>query len=322
MNNKGRVLFLDTVHECLFEELTKAGFICEWNISSAKNEIEKIIDKYSGIVIRSRFTIDKLFIDNAPNLKFIARSGSGMENIDYEYAKAKGIKCYNSPEGNRDAVGEHATGMILSLINKLNLADKQLKNRIWRREENRGGELSGKTVGIIGFGNTGSAFAQRLSGFNVQILVYDKYKSGFGSELVKEATLQKITDNADIISFHIPLNNETEYFFNTEFLQKMNKKFYLINTSRGKVVDLKSVTDGLKSGKIKGACLDVFEFEDTSFEKVETVLQKPGPDYEATINYLFSSDKVLITPHVAGWTTESYKKLSEFLANKILADFG
>jgi D-3-phosphoglycerate dehydrogenase len=247
-------------------------------------------------------------------LKFIARSGSGLENIDTKICKDLGVRVYNSPEGNRNAVAEHALGMLLSLLHKIQKADKEVRQGEWNRESNRGEELDGKTVGIIGYGNNGAAFAKKLRGFDVRVLAYDKYKSGFGDHFVQECTLNAILEQADVISFHIPQNKETRSFLNKEFVASMQKPFYLLNLSRGKIVDTSAVVEGLQNGKIKGAGLDVLEFESKSFESFFEQ-ELPG-----SFSYLINSENVVLTPHVGGWTSESYVKLSSVLADKILAD--
>lgn len=314
---KQKILFLDTVHHILEERLIQLGFVCEHNYTSTKEEIEKTINNYFGIVIRSRFTIDKQFIDKALRLKFIARSGAGLENIDVAYVENKGIKIFNSPEGNKDAVGEHAIAMLLMLFNKLKQGDAQVRQGIWDREANRGLELSGKTVGIIGYGNMGSALAKKLSGFDCNVIAYDKYKVGnwkleVGS-WANEVSLEELKKKSDIISIHLPLTKETQYYVNTQFISSCKKPFYLINTARGNHVNVFDLVEGLKSGKILGACLDVLEFESKSFE-LEQI------NHEA-FNYLKNADNVILSPHVAGWTTESYEKLSIFLADKIDRNF-
>ena len=287
-------------------------------IAADKFSLEEVYSQLhdtNGIVIRSRITIDKKFLDKATALKFIARCGAGMESIDVEYASQKGISCLNSPEGNRNAVGEHALGMLLMLFNNLNRADRQVRAGEWIREKNRGHELEGKTVGIIGFGNMGSAFAEKLKGFNCRILAFDKYKSGFANDLVQEATLEEIKQHADVLSLHIPLTTETEFLVNENFINSFAKSFYLINTARGKCVSTHDLVNGLKSGKVLGACLDVYEYEDASFEKfsIESAGLKDNPDWI----YLTQSEKVILTPHIAGWTIESLRKIAETLVKKI-----
>jgi D-3-phosphoglycerate dehydrogenase len=238
-----------------------------------------------------------------------------LENIDTSFCKEKNIQCFNSPEGNRNAVAEHALGMLLSLFNNIVKSNKEIRLGIWDREGNRGEELDGKTIGIIGYGNNGAAFAKKLRGFDVKVMAYDKYKTGYGDHFVQECTLQAIQEQADVISFHIPQNKETVHFFNDEFLLNCQKSIFLLNLSRGKIVDTITLVKGLKSNKIKGACLDVLEYEKSSFESFFD--QEHSEDFR----YLLESENVLLSPHVAGWTIESYFKLSNVLADKIIAHF-
>lgn len=309
----GKVYFLDSVHPVLLERLIKAGFECKEEFKISKEDFSKLNGDVFGIVIRSRMVLDSDLLDCFSNLKFIARSGSGLENIDTEYCDQKGIKLFNSPEGNKNAVAEHALGMLLSLMNNLNKGDQQIRKGIWKREENRGEELDGKTVGIIGFGNNGSAFAKKLKGFDVKIMAYDKYKTGFGDYQVQEATLDAILNEADVISLHIPQNKETRGMINTDFINRVNKPFYLLNLSRGKIVQTIDVLEGIHNGKIKGAGLDVLEYESKSFE---SLFNENLPD---EFIELTKSEKVILSPHVGGWTKESYFKLSNVLADKILS---
>lgn len=308
------VLLLDEVHPILEERLTNAGYKCIDVIHSNQEEIIRDFSNTEGIVIRSRFKIDKYFLSNFKNLKFIARSGAGMENIDIDYCKKRNIALHNAPEGNRNAVGEHALGMLLTLFNRLHLADQEVRKGIWDREGNRGIELEGKTVGIIGYGNNGSAFAKKLRGFDVEILAYDKYTSNFSDEYVKEATLEELYQNCDVVSFHIPQNKETIYFANEDFFQAFAKNIFLVNLSRGKIVQTSTLVNALKSGKVLGACLDVLEYEKSSFESFFDNKTSLHPDFA----YLLNSKKVLLSPHVGGWTIQSYFKLSNVLADKIL----
>lgn len=307
-----KVLFIDTVHDILQERLEQLGVECidgtQFSFEECKDILAKNID---GIVIRSRFRMDANLLDSASALKFIARSGAGMENIDEEYCSQRNIQLFNAPEGNRTAVGEHALAMLLSLFNNLKKGDAEVRAGIWDREGNRGIELTGKTVGIIGFGNNGSAFAKVLKGFDCTILAYDKYKSGFGNENVQEVDIETLYKRAEIISFHIPQNEETMYWANEDFFNAVQTPFYLINLSRGKIVKTSALVDALKSEKVKGAVLDVLEYESASFENVFTT------DLPPDFHYLIKSEKVLLSPHVGGWTKESYYKLSEVLADKI-----
>ena len=306
-----KILFIDTVHPLLKQELEKENHICDSAYNKSKTEIQQIISNYQGIIIRSRFKIDKQFIDCGSNLKFIARAGSGLENIDVEYAENKNIHCYNAAEGNRQAVAEHALGMLLSLFNNLNNADQEVREGKWEREKNRGIELAGKTVGIIGYGNNGSAFAEVLKGFNVKILAYDKYLTNYP----QKSSMETINKEADIISLHVPLTDETTYLVDDNFIKRFVKNFYLINTARGKCVNTKNLVKALENKKIKGACLDVLEYEKTSFEN----LSKDG--LTSDMQYLMNAQNTILSPHVAGWTVESNVKIAEVLLNKFTSDF-
>ena len=303
-----KIIFLDSTHQHLIDELSKNSFICHQEFSKTKEQIENIIEDYDGVIIRSRFKIDKKFIDAGKNLKFIARAGSGLENIDIKYAKQKNIICINAGEGNKQAVAEHALSMILNLINKINQADYQIRNGKWLREDNRGLELSKKTFGIIGYGNTGSAFVNLLKNFNVKILVYDKYKKNYPFN----SSMKKIFNEADFISLHIPLSNETENLVNKTFINQVKKPFYLINTSRGRCVKTNELINAIKKEKILGACLDVFEFENNSFENIKTD--------NINLDFLIKSNKTILTPHIAGWTHESYYKIAKILSEKIIKE--
>lgn len=306
-----RILFLDTVHEHLASHLTRMDHECVDGSRLSRQELLPQIEDYDGIVIRSRIKLDKELLDAAKNLRFIARAGAGMENIDVEYAKMLGIQCFNAPEGNRDAVAEHAIGMLLSLFNHINTADMEVRKGLWLREENRGVELLGRTVGIIGYGNTGQAFAKRLSGFGVLMYAHDKYQKGFSDDLVIETNMESIYQEAEIISLHVPLTLETFHMLNDAFFEKLNHPVYLINTSRGAVVDTEALVRAMQSGKVLGACLDVLEFEKFNFEQIE------NEEIPAAFQYLIDSPKVILTPHIAGWTQESHAKLSHVLAEKI-----
>lgn len=308
-----RVLFLDIVHPILEEMLTANGFSCDHDYKCSYDEALNLITDYQGLVIRSRIPVDAKFIAAAKSLKFIARSGAGLENIDLQAAASANIDVYNSPEGNMDAVGEHAIGMLLMLFNKLNFADLEVRSGAWNREENRGLELSGKTVGIIGFGAMGSAFAKKLSGFDCTILAYDKYKTKYAPSYVEEVSLEYLQQNADIISIHLPLSTETDYYVDANFIDACGKPFYLINTARGRHVKIADLLPGLASAKVLGACLDVLEYEKKSFEKLSF------SDLPDDFKTLASLKQVVLSPHVAGWTVESYEKLSLYLGKKILA---
>lgn len=303
-----KVLFIDTVHPILWEELENNGFHCIEAYDLSKEEVKAKNSDVYGIVVRSRFKIDADFLDAFNELQFIARAGSGMENIDEEYAKSKGISCLNAPEGNRQAVAEHAIGMLLSLFNKLNVSDSEVRQYLWKREENRGLEIEGKTIGIIGYGNNGKAFAKVLQGFNCKVLAYDKYLSNFDDDYCTECSMENIFEKADILSLHIPLKKETHYWVNSSFLNQFKKPIYLINTSRGQCVNTSDLLGAIENGKVLGACLDVLEYEKTSFEKLEK-----SEDFQR----LIQSKKVILSPHVAGWTKESQLKISKVLAEKI-----
>lgn len=310
-----RVLFIDTVHQHLASHLTRMDFECVDGTSLSREQIIAQISGFQGVVIRSRIMLDQELLNAATDLRFIARAGAGMENIDVEHAKSLGIKCFNAPEGNRDAVAEHALGMLLTLFNHINTADVEVRNGVWKREANRGVELLGRTVGIIGYGNTGNAFAKRLSGFGVLTYAYDKFKKGFADHLVVETNLESIFQEAEVVSLHVPLTKQTHHLVNDDFLNRFNYPIYLINTSRGQVVDTEALVRGLESGKVLGACLDVLEFEKFNFEQIEN--QEIPPAFQ----YLIDSPKVILTPHIAGWTQESNAKISHVLAEKIQSEF-
>ena len=305
--SKMKILFIDTVHPFLQEALEKQNHICEGVYDKNRDEILSIMPNYDGIVLRSRIKIDEDFLSQCHQLKFIARAGSGLENIDVNAAENKNIKCFNASEGNRQAVAEHTLGMILSLFNNLNKSDKEVRNGIWDREGNRGVELAGKTVGIIGFGNNGSAFAEVLSGFGVRILAYDKYLEKYKYQ----ASMQEIFRKADVLSLHIPLTVETTYLLDENFINQFEKPIYIINTARGKCVHTKDLVAAMGKGKVLGACLDVLEYEKASFEN----LTAEGLPKE--MQYLIDSEKTILSPHIAGWTQQSNQKIAEVLLQKI-----
>ena len=305
-----KILFVDTVHPYLCEELQKEGYSCIKGYDlSEKAIIEQHNDIY-GLVIRSRISVNANFLSHFNKLTFIARAGSGMENIDVNYAHSKNIHSINAAEGNKQAVAEHALGMILSLFNNLNKADSEVRKGIWQREENRGIELNGKTVGIIGYGNNGSALAKILSGFDTKVLAYDKYKTNYTPKYAIESDMQTIFEQADILSLHIPLTEETQYLVKYSFLKQFHKPIYLINTSRGACLDTKSLVANLNSGKVLGACLDVLEYEKTSFENLSEQTNE--------LKQLLDSDRVILSPHIAGWTQESQLKIAQVLFQKII----
>jgi len=302
-----KILFIDTVHPFLKKELEKQNHICEEAYDKTREEVLAIIENYEGIVLRSRIKMDEDFLSKCHNLKFIARAGSGLENIDEEYAKSKNIKCFNAAEGNRQAVAEHTLGMLLSLFNNLNRSDKEVRSGVWEREVNTGVELAGKTIGIIGYGNNGSAFAEVLSGFGVRILAYDKYLEKYKYQ----SSMQEIFQKADVLSLHIPLTAETTYLVGENFIHQFEKPIYIINTARGKCVHSKDLVTAMKNGKVLGACLDVLEYEKSSFEDLERKELLPE------LQYLFDSAKTILSPHIAGWTHQSSQKIAEVLVQKI-----
>jgi len=309
--NNIKILHLDSNHPLLWEQLQQAGFQNFEDFSSSKEAIESTISNYHGIVIRSRFKIDKTFLDKATNLQFIARVGAGLESIDCDYAISKGIQLIAAPEGNRNAVGEQALGMLLSLFNNLNKADAEVRQGHWNRETNRGHELDGKTIGIIGYGNMGKAFAKKLRGFEVTVLCHD-IQNNVGDENAKQVTLAELQQKADVLSLHIPWTPQTDKMVNTAFINSFAKPFWLINTARGKSVVTSDLVEALQSGKILGAGLDVLEYEKLSFE---TLFEGEKPD---AFEYLLNAKNVLLTPHIAGWTHESKIKLAQVIVDKII----
>jgi len=307
-----KIIIVDNVHDILIEKFIKAGYNCHYQPDITKQLLLSIINEYDGLIIRSKIELDKELLAQLPKLKFIGRVGSGLENIDVEFAQSQGIQCFNSPEGNRDAVAEHTLGMLLVLLNKLIRADSEVRNGKWRRDANRGTEIKGKTIGIIGYGNMGSAFAQRLKGFEANVISYDKYKHNYSDGNTKEVDLQAIFEETDILSLHVPLTEETQFMVNDEFINKFQKNIYLINTSRGKIVKTNDLVKSLLNSKIIGAALDVLEYEKISFEELSITSLPPAYDY------LLKSDKVVLSPHIAGITYESFFKLSDILADKII----
>ena len=314
-----KILLLDSNHPLITEQLLAKGFILEEDFTSSYDEVLQKINQYDGIIIRSRIPLDKNFLENAQNLKFIARVGAGMENIDLETAKNLGISLINSPEGNRDSVAEHVVGMLLILMNRLFIASEEVKNGIWKREENRGDELLGKTFGIIGYGNMGKATAKRLSGFGVEVIFYDILPN-LEDEFAKQVSLEELQERADILSLHIPLDASTEYLVDKNFISKMKKNFYLVNTARGKNVKTSALVDALKSGKVKAAALDVLEYEKSSFENLDTSTSLSTRNKE-DLQFLLESNQVIVTPHIAGWTHQSKEKLAQFIVDKIVQQF-
>ena len=306
-----KILHVDTNHPVLLNRLKDLGCICDEDYNSSKCEIEKKIDVYDGIVIRSRFKIDQHFINKAKNLKFIARVGAGLESIDEAYANEKGIHLISAPEGNRNAVSEHALGMLLSLFNNLKKVDSEIRKGIWLREENRGIELEGKTVGIIGYGNMGKAFAKKLKGFDVEVLCYDILEN-VGDENCKQVSLNELQEKTDVLSLHTPYNELSHQMVNEQFINDFKKPFYLINTARGNAVVTNYLVEALINKKVLGACLDVLEYEKGSFENLFE--NESLPD---AFSYLIQAENVLLSSHIAGWTIESKVKLAQTIVNKV-----
>ena len=307
-----KILQLDKNHPLITEQLSAKGFEIDDDFSSSYDDVLKKIDAYDGIIIRSRIPIDRNFIEHGKNLKFIARVGAGMENIDGEFATRAGISLISSPEGNRDSVAEHVLGMLLILMNRLFIASNEVKNGIWKREENRGDELLGKTFGIIGYGNMGKAVAKRLSGFGVKVIFHDILPN-LSDEFATQVSLDTLKNEADILSLHIPITNETHHLIDAQFISEMKKDFYFINTARGKNVKTSDLVEAIRSGKVRGACLDVLEYEKPSFENLEVENNDSA--------FLLQSEKVIVTPHIAGWTVQSKEKLAQVIVDKILAEF-
>ena len=306
-----KVLISDRTHEVLPQRLREVGFEVSVEPDHDYESLAQAAQGCEGLVVRSKVNIDRAFIDRVPSLKCIGRVGAGMETIDVKYAESKGIRCLNSPEGNRDAVGEHAVGLLLSLLDNIARADAEVRQGLWQREANRGYELGPLTVGIIGFGNMGQAFAKRLNGFGCRVIYYDKYLDNLEKLVnLERVSLETLQREADVVSFHVPLTEETRHYLDAEFVEKMVKPFYLINTARGAVVDTEALVVGLERGKVRGAALDVLEYEK---------MQADGlGDVPECVHYLMRSPRTVLTPHVAGWTVESKYKLAAVLAEKMI----
>lgn len=303
---KGKVLIIDDLHPAFKNRAAELGYEVDDLPLITRAETLAVISQYEGIAVRTKMQIDKELMDAAPKLRFIARAGAGLDNIDEAYAKERNISLMNAPEGNRDAVGEHATGMLLSLMNNHRKADIEIRNGIWDREGNRGWELKGRTVGIIGYGFMGSSFAKKLSGFDVKVIAYDKYKTGFSDQYAQECSMEEIVKYSDVLSLHIPLTKETRQLVDEEYLRHFRKEIFFLNTARGEIVNTRAVLAALKSGRILGAGLDVLEAE-----------KFPNLAEQDWYDELKASPKVILTPHVGGWTFESYRKISEVLAEKL-----
>lgn len=307
-----KILFLDSTHFLLEDGLREAGHELTFDYTNPLEKVTQTLAEYDGLIVRSRLPINAEFLSHGTNLKFIGRFGAGLENIDTAFAEAKNIKCIRVPGGNRDAVGEHAIGMLLSLFNNLNRADAEVRSGIWKRKENTGVELQGKTVGVIGCGFMGSAFVEKLQGFDVKVLVYDKYKNNVAPDWAFETSLKAIFEEADIVSLHTPLTAETKNLLNRDFILQFRKPFYLINTARGPIVNTADLVEGLKNEKILGACLDVLEYEKSSFENMFSDENLPAP-----LQYILQSDKVILSPHIAGWSHQSFAKMAEAMLFKV-----
>jgi D-3-phosphoglycerate dehydrogenase len=301
-----RILIVDDLHPAFKEKAAALGYEVDDRPLITRAETLAIISQYSGIAVRTKFLIDKEILDAGGNLTFVARAGAGLDNIDVAYAESKNIILLNAPEGNCDAVGEHAIGLLLSLANNFRNADQQIRTGIWDREGNRGWELKGKTVGIIGYGFMGQSFARKLSGFGVKVIAYDKYKTGFSDSFAAEVSMEEIVKHSDVLSLHIPLTAETRQMVDAEYLYHFRKQIFFLNTARGEVVSTQAVLDAIEKGKIMGAGLDVLEVE-----KFPKLGEQPW------YGTLIAAGKVLLTPHVAGWTFDSYRKISEVLADKL-----
>lgn len=307
-----KVIFLDTVHSCLEDALAEHGFLCVHRYNENVVEMREDLQDTFGIILRSRITIDLAFLNEAPQLKFVARSGSGLENIDVQECNNRGIEVISSPEGNADAVGEHCLGLLLALTNKIPQANSSVRNLEWEREMHRGFELKEKTIGIIGYGHMGKAFAKRLSGFGCEVLAHDKYLKNFSDDCAQEAALEQIFETSDVVSIHLPLSQETHGYVNASFLNQFKKNIVLLNTARGNHIVAKDLIEGLQNGKVTHCGLDVLPFEKKSLESLNH-----SSDFEQLLQF----QNVIFTPHVAGWTIESYIKLSQVLAQKIIANY-
>lgn len=300
------ILIVDDLHPVFIEQAEAQGYTCNYQPKFTLADTLNVIAEYEGLMVRSKFQVDQAFLDAATSLRFICRAGAGMDNINEDYARQKGVHLINAPEGNMDAVGEHAVGMLLSLMNNLNRADAEVRNGIWNREGNRGYELKGRTVGIIGYGFMGQSFARKLAGFGVSVIAYDKYKTGFSDRFASEVSMEEIVKRCDVLSLHVPLTSETNGLVDDEYLFHFRRPIFLINTSRGKVIKTQAVLNAIKQGKVLGACLDVLEVE-----------KFPAVAQQSWFDELKQSGKVLLSPHVAGWTFESYRKISEVMAQKL-----
>lgn len=304
-------LIIDEMHPSLFPMLEELSIKYLYNPAIKPDEVLQIIRDYEGIVIRSKMKLDHSFIEKATSLKYVCRAGAGLDGIDIDGLTAKNVTLISAPEANRDAVGEHSIGMLLCLMNRLHIADQEVRKGIWHREENRGFELSNKTVGIIGYGNMGKAFAKRLSGFGCRVMMYDKYHPEKADEYAQYVSMETIFNEADVLSLHTPLTPETKGMVNADYFNQFKKPVWLINTARGEVAILQDILDKIEEGKIEGACLDVLENE-----KINALT----PEQKNTFERLITHPKVLLSPHIAGWTFESYEKINQVLVEKLRAE--
>ena len=310
-----RILHLDENHPLLVNDLEKAGFQNTLAYTESKSEIESILNDYDGLVVRSRFPIDASFLAKGTNLRFIARVGAGVENIDQEAAKKLGIELFAAPLGNANAVGEHALGMLLGLMNKLRLAHQSIQVGEWLRETHRGEELEGKTVGIIGYGNMGKSFAKKLKGFDVKEVIYHDIATKTPDDFARQVSLEELQAKAQVLSLHTPQTPLTVGMIDAAFLAKMQQPFWIINTARGSAIKTAALLQALKNGKVKGAALDVLEYEKSSFENLFAT------EISSDFSYLLEANNVLLSPHVAGWSIESHRKLAQIIVRKIILNF-
>ena len=316
MSNTRKILLIDTPHPVLIERLENAGFHCHPAYTDDKASLRRQLPRFEGIVMRSRIAIDRTFLEGGPNLRFVAREGVGTEHIDLRAAEAMGIEVITSPEGSRDTVAEHALGLLLSLMNNLHRADREVRAGIWRREANRGIELFGKTVGILGYGNMGTAFARRLQGFGCRVIAYDKFKRNYGDDRAAAVDLDTLQRESDILSLHIPYTPDNQFFVDGPFLDRFRKPIYLVNTARGSVLHTADLVERLRSGRVRGAALDVIEYEETSFDFLD--FDHLPPPWQ----YLTAADNVILSPHIAGWSVESKAGHGRVLAQKIIERYG
>ena len=305
-----KCLIIDDLHGCIIPLLEEVGYAVDYRPGLSRLEVLSCIADYEGLIVRSKLAVDQELIGAAPNLRFVGRAGAGLDQLDVDALTARNIAILNAPEGNRDALAEHLVGMLLSLLNHIHRADQQVRAGTWDREGNRGVELMGKTVGLVGYGYMGQAFAQRLSGFGVTVLAYDKYRKDYSDRYATEVTMDGLCERAEVLSFHVPLTEETHHLVDELYLDRFQKDIYLLNSARGKIMTLATLADAIARGKVRGAALDVLESEPPA---------KMPPEQRHYFDKLSQSGRVLFTPHVGGWTHESYEKISRVLAQKIVA---